>query len=136
MIERLVSSASNDADERMSICETMEVPMSKRQRTMATVSALPIPEGFRNLDGNTGLPLKTMDNARTALHLLGAECRYDVFHDKRIVGGQVLGSEVGQVTDDVCLALRTLCREQFKFDPGKDAMWDAMNLRCREHAPW
>jgi predicted P-loop ATPase len=77
---------------------------------------------------------KTMANALVALNAMHVECSYDVFHDRRIIGGHVLGSNVGQVSDDVCLLFRKLCRIHFKFDPGKDNTWDAINLRCRENS--
>lgn len=72
-----------------------------------------------------------MANALYALDLLKIECRYDVFHDRRYVGGEILKDHVGQVTDDVCLFIRALCRQSFGFDPGKEHMWDATNLKCR-----
>jgi hypothetical protein len=81
--------------------------------------------------GDKVIRLPTYTNAVVALELLGVECRYDVFHDRRYVGGELLGSQVGQITDDVCLLIRTLCREKFGFDPGKDHTWDAVNFRCR-----
>jgi len=89
------------------------------------------PRTFRDVTGKNNDPAATMDNAVTALGLLGVECRYDVFHDKKLIGGQVLGSEIGQLSDDVCLLVRKLCRENLKFDPGKEHTWDAINLVCR-----
>jgi predicted P-loop ATPase len=97
-------------------------------------TALALPDKFMDVEDKEGTPAKTMYNARTALSLLGMECSYNAFQDRRYVGGHLLGSDAGQVTDDVCLALRTLCREKFKFDPGKNHMWDAVNLACREHS--
>lgn len=89
---------------------------------------------FKDLVGKTNIPEKTMTNALTALDAMHVQCSYDVFHDRRIIAGFVLGSQVGQVSDDVCLLFRKLCRVHFKFDPGKDHTWDAVNLRCRENA--
>jgi hypothetical protein len=86
---------------------------------------------FRDLEGKTNIPARTMHNAMTALGLLKVECTYDAFHDKRLVAGQVLGSEIGQVSDDTCLLIRQVCREKLQFDPGKDNTWDAINLTCR-----
>jgi predicted P-loop ATPase len=96
-----------------------------------TNKALVISDKFQDLIGKTTIPAATMHNALTALKRLGVECSYDSFHDKRIVAGHVLGSEVGQVSDDVCLLIREQCRKQFKFDPGLSATWDAVNLACR-----
>ena len=61
-------------------------------------------------------------------------CSYDIFHDRRLVNGLALGSDVGQVSDDICLLIRSLCRAKFKFDPKKEATWDAINLRCRQNS--
>jgi predicted P-loop ATPase len=75
--------------------------------------------------------LPTYANALVALDVLGVECRYDVFHDRRYIGGELLSNQVGQVTDDVCLLIRALCRDRCGFDPGKDHTWDAVNFKCR-----
>ena len=96
--------------------------------------ALVIPATFQDLVGKSEIPAATMYNALTALKLLGVECSYDVLHDRRYIFGQVLGSQVGQVSDDVCLLFRKCCRRQFKFDPGVNAAWDAINLMCRMHS--
>src|SRR5580692_3443582 len=76
-------------------------------------------------------PKATKRNAEIALDLLDVKCSYDTFADRRYVAGQLLGSQVGQITDDVCLLIRRLCRDRFGFDPGKDHLWDAVNLKCR-----
>ncbi|HUZ34011.1 MAG TPA: virulence-associated E family protein [Xanthobacteraceae bacterium] len=98
---------------------------------MSTTSLVDVAPKFQDKVGKTEIPAATMHSALTALKLLGVDCSYDVFHDKRIIGGQVLGSEVGQVSDDVCLLIRELCRQRFKFDPGVNPTWDAINLACR-----
>ena len=84
---------------------------------------------------NTRLvPESTMANALLALDALNVSCTYDAFHDRRFVSGMVLGSQVGQITDDMLLLFRKLCRIHFGFDPKKEATLDAVNLRCREHS--
>jgi hypothetical protein len=79
------------------------------------------------------VPKPTYRNALIALDALGAGCSYDSFADRRYVAGQELGSQVGQVTDDVCLLIRCLCRDRYGFDPGKENTWDAVNYKCREN---
>jgi hypothetical protein len=93
-----------------------------------------IKPNFPDKVGKTDIPMATMANAMVALDAMHVQCSYDVFHDRRIIGGWVLGSQVGQVSDDVCLLFRKLCRVHFTFDPGKDHTWDAINLRCRENS--
>jgi hypothetical protein len=77
------------------------------------------------------VPKPTMRNALIALDALEVSASYNSFADRRYVAGQQLGSQVGQVTDDVCLLIRRICRDRFMFDPGKDNTWDAVNLKCR-----
>jgi hypothetical protein len=77
------------------------------------------------------VPKPSMRNALIALDALDVACSYDTFADRRYVAGQLLGSQAGQITDDVCLLIRRVCRDRFAFDPGKDNLWDAVNLKCR-----
>jgi len=76
-------------------------------------------------------PKPTMRNALIALDALDVKCTYDTFADRRYIAGELLDSHVGQITDDVCLLIRRICRDRFAFDPGKDNLWDAVNLKCR-----
>ena len=92
---------------------------------------------WADIIGKSGEPLETMKTTRQALAAFegaGIVCSYDIFHDRRLIGGEILGSEHGQISDDVCLKLREMIRDQFNFDPGKNNMWDAINLACRENA--
>lgn len=88
---------------------------------------------FLDVTGKHNDPAPSMSNAHLALAKLGVECSYDVFHDRRFVAGIVLGDNIGQVSDDICLLLRREIRKRFKFDPGLQHMWDAINLACREN---
>lgn len=97
-------------------------------------TALALPSAFKDKVGSSNTPAATMSNARVAITKLGISARYDLFHDRRLIAGQPLGNEVGQVSDDIALIIRQLIRDKFQFDPGKDATWDALNLLCRENS--
>lgn len=91
-----------------------------------------IPVDFVDFEGKGREPASTYMNALIALKLLGAPCSYDQFRDKRYVAGhEMLTDASGQLTDEVCLALRHHCRMSFNFDPGKNATWDAVQYFCR-----
>jgi hypothetical protein len=85
------------------------------------------------VNGKT-LPKPSMRNALIAIDALDVKCTYDTFADRRYIAGELLGSQVGQITDDVCLLIRRVCRDRFAFDPGKDNLWDAVNLKCRTNS--
>jgi hypothetical protein len=94
--------------------------------------AFALPTQFVDLDGKSGIPTATFMNACVAIRLLGTKCSYDSFHDKRYIGGVEMTTDAsGQVSDEACLALRNMCRNAFKFDPGKNNMWDAVQFMCR-----
>lgn len=102
---------------------------------MSKHESLPaLPTNFVDMVGRSNDPAPSMMNALIALDKLGVVCSYDMFHDRRYVSGEPLGSEVGQVTDDVCLLIREQCRKRFKFDPGLQHTWEAVNLACRKNS--
>jgi predicted P-loop ATPase len=100
--------------------------------TMPVISAR---SSFADFEGKSEVPSKTMTNALIALHKLDLNCWHDLFTNKKYVGGMELNSEVGgQLTDDSVAYIRSEIRREFKFDPGKDNTWDAINLLCRQRA--
>jgi len=80
------------------------------------------------------IPSSSMINARIALGLLGCECRYDVFHDRYLIEGTAFGNSATQVSDPVIGKLRETIRLIYKFDPGKNNMWDAVNRACEDRS--
>ena len=96
--------------------------------------ALPMQSDFVDFEGKSAQPAATLTNARIAIHKLGLRAWHDLFADKKYIGGQALNSEAGgQLTDDMVSAVRAMIRQKFKFDPGKQNTWDAINLYAREH---
>jgi hypothetical protein len=80
--------------------------------------------------GKGGKPSATCANARTAIERLGIDCRYDIFHDRKLVGGHAIEQWAGELGDDACHMLRVLIRQTFGFDPGKDNTHDAAVQLC------
>jgi Virulence-associated protein E-like domain/Bifunctional DNA primase/polymerase, N-terminal len=76
----------------------------------------------------------TCANALVAILALGVECRYDLFHDRLMVGGHVIAQYAGELSDNACLALRRIIRERFGFDPGRNHTFDAAVQLCLENA--
>lgn len=96
-------------------------------------TALALPDDFVDVDAKTGWPLDTLSNTRVAISKLPIEFSYDKFRDKRFVGKMVLADSNGQINDDALTAIRVMIRERYRFEPGKNNTWDAINLYCREH---
>ncbi len=107
------------------------------KQLIKTEGALPVASRFVDMEG-TGKnerPAATLTNTRVALYKLGVVAWLDLFTDKVYVGGQELNSEVGgQLTDNMVSAIRVKIRDAFRFDPGKNHTWDALNLYARERA--
>jgi hypothetical protein len=80
--------------------------------------------------GKGGRPIATCANARAAIQALGVECRYDAFHDRMRVDGNVIKQWSGELSDHACLVFRVRIREWFGFDPGKDHTNDAAIQLC------
>jgi predicted P-loop ATPase len=81
-----------------------------------------------------GVPQRTYRNARAAIEALGVICRYDVFHDRKLVGGDVLEEWAGEFSDAVSAILRQMIVDRYDFDPGKDNVNDAAIGLCVENA--
>ena len=75
-------------------------------------------------------PAKTYPNTRTAIVELGVQCRYDEFHDYKLIAGTTLGALAGKVSDQACAVLRQAIYDKFGFDPGKEHVDDAVNELC------
>src|SRR6266849_5323249 len=75
----------------------------------------------------TDRPRKTYRNARAAIIALALMCRYDIFHDRKLIDGEAL-------SDDLCSMLRQRVIDRFDFDPGKDNVADAALQLCIENS--
>lgn len=87
-------------------------------------------------DGN---PIASFHNAQRAVHALGVECRYDLFHDKILIGHRgdevqhVVRELVGEVTDNALTRLRQMVSQHFGFDPTATHLYDAVKSIALEH---
>jgi hypothetical protein len=87
---------------------------------------------FPELKAN-GLPLKgSMMNALKALDAMNIECVYD-FHSRCTINGVDLKQYQGELSDKVTRVLRELSFKRFQYEPGKDAMYDAVLRACESH---
>jgi Virulence-associated protein E len=80
-----------------------------------------------------GVPQRTYRNARAAIGALGVTCQYDIFHDRQLVGGDLLGEWAGEFSDAASAALRQIIVDQYDFDPGKENVNDAAMALCIEN---
>jgi len=123
---RAISRATNNA-------RTQEV--GQRRRAAATAAGMPL---WRECSDKHQLrPLPTYYNARVAIEALGIECRYDMFHDRMLIGfrGDVafeVKTLIGEVSDNTLVRLRELISRRFEFDPNDKPVLDAVKALCLE----
>jgi hypothetical protein len=76
-------------------------------------------------------PRATMTNAKVAIGALGVDCRYDLFHNRMLVGGELISRwNSAELSDHVVHMLRDQIRYKFGFDPGKAHVQDAAETLC------
>jgi Virulence-associated protein E len=94
----------------------------------------PSPLGFQHSKSPAGIPA-SLENAIIAIDMLGAECRYDVFHDRILVKGHECGvrGDAHENLENVTLKVRQAVLERFGFDPSASFTLDALKLRCLDH---
>ncbi|WP_146910173.1 virulence-associated E family protein [Arenimonas daejeonensis] len=77
-----------------------------------------------------GVPVRSFHNTVEALQTFGLSFSYDVFRDQRVIGGHRLQAYAGSLTDGAEVILRREVRGRFGFDPGKEALHDAIAELC------
>jgi predicted P-loop ATPase len=89
---------------------------------------------FQHSKSPTGIPA-SLENAIVAIDAIGAECRYDVFHDRIIVKGHECGvrGDAHENLENITLKVRQAVLERFGFDPSPNFTFDALKLRCLDH---
>jgi predicted P-loop ATPase len=89
---------------------------------------------FQRSRNPTGIP-PSFENALIAIDQLGAECCYDVFHDRIIVRGHECGvrGDVHENMENIVLKVRQAVLADFGFDPGAGFTLDAIRARCLDH---
>jgi hypothetical protein len=80
-----------------------------------------------------GEPLPSYWNARSALRLMGVECRYDRFRDRHLVGAHELQEFSGEFSDHAERILRDEIFRRYGFDPGEISTNKAVLSLCTEN---
>ncbi|PCJ72984.1 MAG: hypothetical protein COA53_12945 [Rhodobacteraceae bacterium] len=77
-----------------------------------------------------GYPMKTMRNTKYGLICMEIRFENDLFHNHKRMGGHLLQSFQGDITDDGAAMLRDAFIERFDFDVGKYNILDAVQVLC------
>jgi hypothetical protein len=80
-----------------------------------------------------GLKPNSYRNTVIALKLLGIGFRHDIFHNKKIVEGDVTENLGPELSDAICRALRDRIIARFSFDPAKQNVQEAAERACEEN---
>lgn len=111
----------------------------QRVRTSETLNefigpngALTWPDVKKGLDGQF-VPKASCANARVAILAMRIDCRYDLFHGRKLVGGQAVEQWAGELSDHACQILRVLIQKHFGFDPGRENVHDAAVQLCLQN---
>ena len=73
---------------------------------------------------------KSYPNTYKGLLILGLSFKYDVFHDRKLVEGDILGATGPELSDAMCRALREALIKRFRVDPGIDNVREAAERLC------
>src|SRR6266699_3005444 len=89
---------------------------------------------FQRSKHPSGIP-PSFENALIAVDMLGAECRYDVFHDRIIVKGHECGvrGDAHENLENITLKVRQTVLARFGFDPSTGYTMDAIKARCLDN---
>jgi hypothetical protein len=80
-----------------------------------------------------GKPMKTMRNAIYGLIRMKIVFENDLFHNRKRMGGHLLQSYQGDITDDGALRLRIAFIDRFGFDVYRNSILDAVLALCVEN---
>lgn len=109
----------------------------RNPRTYATKQArsaiAALSNGWPDID-RTGGPKPTMRNTVVALRRLDIRFALDLFRHRKVVNGNILDEQQGEITDDACSALRAIIIDNFNFDPRAENVRDAVTQLCLESA--
>jgi Virulence-associated protein E len=76
---------------------------------------------------------KCYHNAIVAIEAIGIKGRYDVFHDRKIVEGDLVENLGPALSDAVVRAVRETIVARFGCDPGKDNVQEALERLCERN---
>ncbi|MET4216959.1 putative P-loop ATPase [Bradyrhizobium sp. LB14.3] len=75
----------------------------------------------------------SMMNALKVIEELGLDCRYDVFHNRKMIDGTNLSGFHGELSDAVTRKVRELSWSHLDYDPGTEATYQAVLRECEEN---
>jgi predicted P-loop ATPase len=105
---------------------------TKSALSQAARGRLDVERGWHDVtDG--GRPRRSYRNTILAIHKLGITGSADEFRHRKRLGGRMMQSFVGDLSDDACAMLRKTIVDEFGFDPGKDNVQEAANAVCLEN---
>ncbi len=130
----------------MALREDLEVVASKSKQRLGIVYKSPRRRGkelavpgdqalaFQRSKHPSGIP-PSFENALIAVDMLGAECRYDVFHDRIIVKGHECGvrGDAHENLENITLKVRQTVLARFGFDPSTGYTMDALKAKCLDN---
>ena len=103
-----------------------EVPQTANGQASAAADG-PLP--MWEMQGKAKKPITYINTVR-ALAELQVKCRHDIFHNKKIIEGDVAENLGPELSDAVCRALRDLIISKFQFDPGIENVQQAAERAC------
>ena len=114
--------------------EVTKIEEAKGEARAVVQAISKAPLSFQHSRNPAGIP-SSLDNAIRGIDALGAECRYDVFHDRIIVKGHECGvrGDAHENLENVTLKVRQSVLEKFGFDPSPNFTLDALRIRCLDH---
>jgi hypothetical protein len=92
-------------------------------------AGVPAPRYWELTDGGKKRP-KSYPNTVLAIDALGIEARHDIFHDRKIVSGDLVENFGPELSDAIARAVRDAIVAGQGFDPGKENVQEALERRC------
>ena len=76
---------------------------------------------------------KSYANTHNVVVQLGLRCSHDIFHDRKIVEGDVIENLGPQLSDAICRAVREFIIHKFRFDPGPENTQEVLERACERN---
>ena len=76
---------------------------------------------------------KSYSNTHNAIVQFGIRCSHDIFHDRKIVEGDVMENLGPQLSDAICRAVREFIIHKFRFDPGPANTQEVLERACERN---
>jgi hypothetical protein len=80
-----------------------------------------------------GLRPKSLQNARRAIDELRITGRYNVFHNKKLIAGDLPENASGELSDAIVRRVRELIYDRLEYEPGEDNVRSALEALCEKN---